>query len=804
MKKVFFGGVFVMFFAASTVFAKAGIIYRNPRVYNVEYSFEMFPDPNKVDRSKDLKLWIPIPREWDSQKAVRIISVEPEPHSKYIDPEYGNPMLFWDFGKEPEKSSYEVKIRCRLEQYETYADIDPNQIGPYDKTSKDYILYTQSTHTISITDKVKELAKAAVGDEKNPYLQAKRIYEFIRENMYYRSGPNPRRTGCSVRSILETPLINKKTGEAHYVGHCFDQSMVIVDLFRAVGIPARNVVALWDYRPWIRIDPENPQATIELRERLIHGLTLSGRLGLIGHGWAEFYLPSYGWIPVDPSLGGFGHPNVNTRAIIITKGSDVQIDPNAVQEGNGSYRVILGPLRKGRTEFLSGPVFRASKIQSLKNEQFNYPDPFPADALAEYAAMLYPETEAEKNLALYRKRALRWIDQNTREHTDKIAALARAYEKEPRARYEHEAFICHMLRKVVGDEKFFEIVQDYTDLRVKSGQPISTARFQKIAEDVYGQPLGWFFKQWVGYRELPQLQFGTVDFSEDEEGWHVRGNVRQLNKSLFRLPVEVVLETEKTIEGKTMWIDGKNTEFEFQTTNRPKSVLIDPNNDILDMREIPPLLEACSYDEIAFCIITDQDKADWFGWKPLHFAAEAGQIDVVKYLIDTRDDVDSKNTRGETPLRFAASNGHLQVADLLIANGANVNTKDSSGYSPLSRAIWNKERDMVKLLVSKGADVNVTGEDDWTFLHYVVRNNDRELVELLLAHGAKLDVRDEDGRTALHYAAIQGYKEIVEYLFSKHVDVNVKDNKDQTPLQLAKEKEHTEIVDLMRKYGAKE
>ena len=41
----------------------SGIVYRNPRVYKVDYSFEMFPDPNKVDRTKDLKLWVPIPRE---------------------------------------------------------------------------------------------------------------------------------------------------------------------------------------------------------------------------------------------------------------------------------------------------------------------------------------------------------------------------------------------------------------------------------------------------------------------------------------------------------------------------------------------------------------------------------------------------------------------------------------------------------------------------------------------------------------------------------------------------------------------
>ena len=108
---------------------QAGVIYRNPRVYNVNYSFELVPDPAKIDRSKDLKLWIPIPREWDSQKAVKIISVQPPPHAEYEDPEHGNRMLFWDFGNEPEKPSYKVDIKFRLESYEVHAKVDPELIG---------------------------------------------------------------------------------------------------------------------------------------------------------------------------------------------------------------------------------------------------------------------------------------------------------------------------------------------------------------------------------------------------------------------------------------------------------------------------------------------------------------------------------------------------------------------------------------------------------------------------------------------------------------------------------------------------
>ena len=155
------------------------VIYRNPRVYNVDYSFELVPDPAKIDRTKDLKLWIPVPREWDSQKAVKIISVQQQPHAEYEDPEHGNRMLFWDFGKEPEKPSYKVHIKFRLESYEVHTEVDPEHIRPYDKTSKEYALYTRSEHTICITPKIKQMAQIAVGDEKNPYLQAKRIFEYV-------------------------------------------------------------------------------------------------------------------------------------------------------------------------------------------------------------------------------------------------------------------------------------------------------------------------------------------------------------------------------------------------------------------------------------------------------------------------------------------------------------------------------------------------------------------------------------------------------------------------------------------------
>jgi ankyrin repeat protein/transglutaminase-like putative cysteine protease len=851
MKKMHLACMSVLLCVASSVFAEAGVIYRNPRVYNVEYSFEMFPDPNKVDRDKDLKLWVPIPREWDSQKAVKIVSVEPEPHGKYVDPEYGNPMLFWDFGKEPEKPSYKVHLKYRSEQYDVHSDIDPNRVGHYDKTSKDYILYTRSTNTVTITDKVRKLVKTAVGGEKNPYLQAKQIYKFVREKMYYR-GPDLREKIDSVETILDSPVIDPKTGQEYYNGVCYHHSVVYVALCRAVGIPARNVIAFWDNSPWIRPTPENPESTVDFGESSIKGLAISSRWGLGGHGWAEIYLPNYGWVPVDPTFGRFGNSNVNNRAVIITKGRDVQIDPDALKEGNGDYRVSVGPLLEGRAVFLLVGVFHASNIKSIKVETLDHPDPFPADALAEYAAMLYPAAEAEKHLDLYRKRTLRWIDQNTREHTDKIEALAQSYKKEPRARYEHEAFICHMLRKIVGDKKFFEIVETYTNLRVKSSEPVSTARFQEIAEDAYGQPLGWFFKQWLGYTDLPQLQVDAATFSENEKGWHVHGTLRQLNKSLFRLPVEFLLETEKGTEHKTLWLDKKRNEFEFRTASRPKGVIVDPNNNILSIRNMPPLLESPSYDEIAFCTITDQDKADWYDWTPLHFAAEAGQADVAEYLITSGADVNAENISGETPLQFAADKDHKEVTELLIAKGAEVssihvaarigasaqvaafleegtdiNAKDALGQTALHHAARAGYKEIVELLLAHGADVNI-GEDSYnrTAAEFAMNGGHDKIVELLISKGADIpplhlalyakdkskarslieggaDVnkRTGYGTTPLHRAVSAGYTGIVELLIDKGADVNAKDNWSWTPLH-SSVYQGKDIVELLIAKGA--
>jgi hypothetical protein len=463
---------------ASKIPPTYGIVYSNPRVYNVDYSFEMTPDPNNIDRTKDLKLWLHIPREWDSQKAVKIISVQPEPHVKYDDPDYGNPMLFWDFGKEPEQSTYKVDIKFRLESYDIKVDVDPERVGTYDKTTTEYVLYTRNTHTISITPKIRELAQAAIGDETNPYLQAKRIVEFAKRKVHFKVLDFER--GRGIKCLLDYPVIDEKTGEEYYEGCCSQITAMKVALCRAVGIPARSVSGYIGSSPWVKKDGLKERYPFETRLSP-EGLAATQLYGGLGsHMWSEFFIPNYGWIPTDPQSGTIGHQK--NRGWITHKGRDIQIKPYALPQDGEGYGAQWVALHNGRADLLCYAVLNIAKIHTSKASVLHNSDPFPADGLAAYPGHPLTSADAEKDLRHWRQGVLSWPSDFVISSVPDNLNLDQFYNDYPRAKEALEAFVCHMLRRQLGDERFLKLVKTYVDLRQKFNQPVSTTRFQELAE----------------------------------------------------------------------------------------------------------------------------------------------------------------------------------------------------------------------------------------------------------------------------------------------------------------------------------
>jgi transglutaminase-like putative cysteine protease len=559
--------------------SSSGIVYSNPRVYNVDYCFEMFPDPNNIDRAKDLKVWIPIPREWDSQKAVKIISVQPEPQARYVDPDYGNPMLFYDFGKETEQSTYRVNIKFRLESYEVRAKVDPNRIGPYDKTNKEYALYTRSTRTIHITPKIKELAKEAVGDESNPYLQAERIYKFVREKMHFKILAYER--GRGIDCLLAYPAVDEKTGQVYYEGSCNQYAAFMVALCRAVGIPARCVSAYMGWAPWVKRNEVKASYRFETKLSF-NGLAATQLFGGLGaHMWCEFFVPSYGWIPADPYMGKWGQQD--NQRLIMVKGRDVMLGPHAQLQDTEGYGVQWVALHDGRADALLYPAWNIAKIRTSKNTVVHHSDPFPADELAGYPGI----SSTPEDLKHWRQQILTWLSCFARRDDFN---LTRFYNEKPNLRSIMQPFVCHMLRGQLGDEKYNKLVKAYISLRQKTGQPVPTKRFQELAEDIYEKPLGWFFDQWAYRMELPRLKLEGVTVGKDEDDWQIKGRLLQLGNTTFHLPIEIALYSRAGKEEHSIWMDRNTIEFNFRTPNEPQKLVVDPAFEVFKRQTMPPYL----------------------------------------------------------------------------------------------------------------------------------------------------------------------------------------------------------------------
>ncbi|HEX8986172.1 MAG TPA: M1 family aminopeptidase [Bryobacteraceae bacterium] len=145
------------------------------------------------------------------------------------------------------------------------------------------------------------------------------------------------------------------------------------------------------------------------------------------------------------------------------------------------------------------------------------------------------------------------------------------------------AAVMHMLRYVMGDDKFSRLVKDFPSKYAWSS--VSTDDFQKMAEAVYGQSLRYFFLQWTESSGAPEFKldytiYRTAKGPNGQGGFRVIGKVSQ-DLDTFRMPVELKVETEGNPEQQRVEVTGTSTEFSVDTFGKPKTLVIDPNFHVL-------------------------------------------------------------------------------------------------------------------------------------------------------------------------------------------------------------------------------
>jgi predicted negative regulator of RcsB-dependent stress response len=141
------------------------------------------------------------------------------------------------------------------------------------------------------------------------------------------------------------------------------------------------------------------------------------------------------------------------------------------------------------------------------------------------------------------------------------------------------AMIYHMLRWVVGDAAFDRSMRAFTTLY--AWKPVKPDDLKSVAERQSGQELTSFFTQWLDSTGAPEFKNKyTVYRLGNNKGFRVAGEISQ-DLDLFRMPVEVKVDTDGKTEYKRIEVVGTNSPYVIETFGKPRRIVLDPNNEVL-------------------------------------------------------------------------------------------------------------------------------------------------------------------------------------------------------------------------------
>jgi aminopeptidase N len=152
------------------------------------------------------------------------------------------------------------------------------------------------------------------------------------------------------------------------------------------------------------------------------------------------------------------------------------------------------------------------------------------------------------------------------------------------------AMVFHMLRKLVGDQKFFDAVRAFVEKN--SFRPASWSDIKTAFETVAGKDLSWYFTQWLEEKGGPQIGVKNVALSYRGSTAVVSFELEQKDKE-YKFLLPVALKTKEGETRRTFEIEKKETRLEIETKGAPTELVIDGDYDLfrgLSAREFPPVI----------------------------------------------------------------------------------------------------------------------------------------------------------------------------------------------------------------------
>ena len=141
------------------------------------------------------------------------------------------------------------------------------------------------------------------------------------------------------------------------------------------------------------------------------------------------------------------------------------------------------------------------------------------------------------------------------------------------------AMILHMLRWVLGEDKYLKTMREFAE--TYAGKSATMDDFRAIAEKNYGDQLTWFFSQWLDSTGAPEFKVKYTTYRlGNNKGFRVVGEIAQ-DLDLFRMPVDLRIDTDGKTEDKKIEVVGTNSAFAVETFGRPRHISVDPDHHVL-------------------------------------------------------------------------------------------------------------------------------------------------------------------------------------------------------------------------------
>lgn len=256
------------------VYDKKIVDSRKTLTKHFEFTYTITVKPNEVLCGQVVRCWLPFPRVSEPrQDDVKLISTSQKDFQLAVNKDNLQRSLYMEqFARQDSPVVFSYK--ASFDTHTQLVSLNPAEAEPYDTTTALYRNYTaQRPPQIIFSDDIRKLTNQIVGDETNPIVKARDIFNWIDSNIPWASALE-----YSTFDNIPEYVLKYRHGD------CGMQTLLFMTMARFAGVPAK-----WQ-SGWMIYPVE---------------------LNL--HDWCEVYFEGIGWVPVDQSFGRLNVPQEAVR-----------------------------------------------------------------------------------------------------------------------------------------------------------------------------------------------------------------------------------------------------------------------------------------------------------------------------------------------------------------------------------------------------------------------------------------------------------------------------------------------------------